>query len=93
MATTKNIFVVINHIAITITIGKLKNIIKLNITLIFKNNIRKYNFIVLFKFRIVILDEVQIASKTHLLSIIITYFEYVSNIFNNIHRNNKTKNI
>ena len=93
IATTRNILEVINHIAITIIIGKNKKIIKLKITLKFRNNIKKYNLIVLFRFKIVILEDSQIASKTHLLSSIIEYFEYEKNIFNNIHKNNNTMNI
>jgi hypothetical protein len=93
IATTKKIFEVINHIAKTIIIGKLKKITKLKITLKFNKNIKKYNFIVLFGFKIVIFAEVHIDLKTFLLSMIITYFAYDSKILNNIQRKNSTINV
>ena len=93
IATTKNIFVVINHNAMTIITGKLRNIIKLNITLMFRNNIRKYNLKVLFKFNIVILVDIQIASNTFLFSMIIIYLEYASIILTIIHKKSNPTNI
>lgn len=77
----RNIFDVISPIAITIIIGKLRNMIKLSITLIFKKNIRKYNFIVVFKFNIAKRDDFQTASNTHISSSIIKYLEYENRIF------------
>ena len=89
----ENIFVVINQIARTIIIGKLRNIKKLNITLKFRKNIKKYSFIVLFRFKIVIFDEIPIALKTDFHSSIIICFEYEKNILSTTHIRNNIKNI
>ena len=90
---TKKIFVLINKIAITIIIGKVKNIMKLNITLRFNMNIRKYNRIVLPRFRIVILLDNHTDLKTFLLSMTIKNLEYENRMFIIIHKKSIIKNI